>query len=119
MATTPIQDKRREARLAASLPVSFRLKDSSGVPKRSLIKDLSSRGLRLITNNLIPKHSSILLELELKELPHILNMAGRIAWIRNLGLTERYHIGVEFQDINKETKHKLEEYLQLQSALSG
>ena len=111
------QDKRRDARLNIDLAVSFRHKDSPQA-FRSVIKHLSNRGLKLIVDNCLPKGSSLLLGLGLKELPQILNISGRVAWVKNLGFSNRYHIGVEFLDLNKETKGVLEQYLNVRAALN-
>ena len=116
MVNTLREEKRKERRVEAYLPIRFRFKDSSR-RQSSLIRDLSSGGLRLIADSFLPKQSSVLLELELKELPYMLNMAGKIAWVKNLGFADRCYAGVKFQDLDKETRGKLEEYLQLQSAL--
>jgi len=77
----------------------------------SLTKDLSIGGIRFFSGHFIPLHSILKLEIKLKFLPRIIYAIARIVWIKEIFDDERYDIGVEFIEINKQDLRLLDHYL--------
>lgn len=78
---------------------------------RSLTQDLSIGGIRFFSKSFIPARSVLKVEIKLKYIPRVINALARIMWIREVFENERYEVGVEFIDINKEDSNFLNYYL--------
>lgn len=91
-----IQEKRRFARVTFREPVQFRTaKDPEFFG--SLAYDISSEGLRFQTENFIPLNESLMLELKLSA-QNSLSLHGRVIWVQMVPHSDRYQIGVQFDD---------------------
>ena len=78
---------------------------------RKLTQDLSLRGARFISDNFIPIHAILKLEIKLMDMPRMINAVARVAWIREIFDDENFEVGVEFMDISKEDSRFLNEHL--------
>lgn len=90
------QEKRRFERVSFREPVQFKAaKDAefSG----SLAYDISSEGLRFQTENFIPLNESLMLELQLSA-QKSLSLHGKVIWVQMVPHSDRYQIGVQFDD---------------------
>ena len=90
------QEKRRFTRVSFREPVQFKApKDAefSG----SLAYDISEEGLRFQTDNFIPLNESLILELQLST-QNSLSLHGKVMWVQMVPHSDRYQIGVKFDD---------------------
>ena len=67
-----------------------------------MTQDLSLGGVRFISDNFIPMHAILKLEIKLMDTPKMINAIGRVVWIREIFDDENFEVGVEFMDIDKE-----------------
>ncbi len=105
-------EKRKSMRFEAILD-AFQIHDMVlGVPEKikSRIKDISRGGLRLFTENLLPKGSSVKLEMNIPGDNFPLFTLNEVMWSRKTG-ESGYETGVRFTDIKKEDKSRLLDYV--------
>ena len=62
----------------------------------SLAYDISQEGLRFQTDKFIPLNESLMLELKLAQESLMLN--GKVIWVQMVPHSDRYQIGVRFDD---------------------
>lgn len=79
--------------------------------RRKLTQDLSLGGVRFISDNFIPMHAILKLEIKLMDTLSMINAVARVAWIREIFDDENFEVGAEFMDINKEDLRLLNEHL--------
>lgn len=79
--------------------------------RRKLTQDLSLGGARFISDNFIPIHAILKLEIKLMDTPRMINAVARVAWIREIFDDENFEVGLEFIDVDKEDLRFLNEHL--------
>ena len=79
--------------------------------RRKLTQDLSLGGARFISDNFIPIHAILKLEIKLMDTPKMINAVARVVWIREIFDDENFEVGVEFMDISTEDLAFLNEHL--------
>lgn len=79
--------------------------------RRKLTQDLSLGGARFISDNFIPIHAILKLEIKLMDTPRMINAVARVVWIREIFDDENFEVGAEFMDISKEDSRFLNEHL--------
>ncbi len=90
------QEKRRFARVSFREPVQFKAAKDT-VFSGSLAYDISEEGLRFQTDNFIPLNESLMLELKL-DIEKSLSLHGKVIWVQMVPHSDRYQIGVKFDD---------------------
>lgn len=105
-------DKRRHPRTDIQLPLRYRDPLSHPSPARNAqARDLSPGGLRFQTEEFLPRDTTLILELRLRESARPVRSIARVAWARIMPSGHRYEIGSEFVEIVLSEKKALEEFM--------
>jgi len=103
-----MEDKRKEPRTPISFPVACDF-----LPQQSyfytVCKDLSSCGIRLITNDFIPRGR--LLKINLNLIDKVIDLKAKVMWCNKQRYSDRYYTGLEFADVDKTNQAYLKGFL--------
>lgn len=103
-----MDDKRKFPRVGVSFPVECKT-----LPARSYFytvsKDLSLGGMKIISNNFLPKDDTLKVNINL--IDNMLNLKAKVTWCNKERLSERYSTGLEFIETPKNSKEKLFQFL--------
>jgi len=105
-------EKRKFMRFEALLD-AFQLHDMVPGPPEKIaarIRDISREGLRVFTKNLLPKGSSVKLEMNIPGDNFPAFAFNEVMWSRKAGKAG-YETGMRFKDIKEEDKARLLEYV--------
>ena len=106
---TPWDEKRKAFRLRESLPIRYEL-IPRGKYGNGLTEDISENGVRLTLDEFIPKLSKMSLMINLMpDKPVELN--AEVRWAERVSHSYHYEVGLEFQDVNSDTKRSISEYV--------
>lgn len=78
----------------------------------SVCNDISLGGACLSDSRFIAPQTQV--DLEINLLSRLLRARGKVAWAYPLPHSDRYHWGVEFQEMPPEEKNYLKDYIDLQ-----
>ncbi len=103
-----MDDKRKFPRIGVSFPV-----ECKALPARSYFytvsKDLSLGGMKIVSNNFLPKDDTLKVNINL--IDSILNLKAKVSWCNKERLSERYSTGLEFIETPENSKEKLFQFL--------
>ena len=101
-------ENRAFPRAGISFPIECR-----PIPERNYFytvsKDLSLGGVKIISNQFLPKNDTIKVSINL--IDKVLNLKARVAWCNQEKMSDRYSTGLEFVETNKQSKEKLISFL--------
>jgi c-di-GMP-binding flagellar brake protein YcgR len=63
-----------------------------------LAQDLSQGGVSVFSHEFVPVNTFINVQIQLKDAMKIMDVQGRVVWVRFQPLTEMYQLGLEFSD---------------------
>ena len=112
-----MREKRRDLRINEENRVKIRLasKDDE-YPDRKLsfhmTKDLSKRGIKILSNTFLPVNRTLRVELSVLNPPRMISALGKIRWIKSRYTDDMYEIGIEFVDMTPENIKILQEHIQ-------
>lgn len=114
MAQLPFKWEERRATPRLKLqeaPLRYQIR---GYPESCCAKcdDISRGGLNFVNNRFIPRGTALMIEVNL--LSRVLSFIGRVAWARSLPHSDRYRIGIEFQETSLQDRNFLSDYISLQ-----
>lgn len=113
------QEKRAESRITAYLPTDY---DIIGQAKKEFgsttSRDLSQKGIKILTEKFYPPGTKFLLKLNLKEINKILELMAQSKWASNIQFSNRYQNGLCFDDLTPQQKRTLEEYINLKQTIT-
>lgn len=89
-------ERRIDKRVEFREPIQYRSHDSEKV-QGSLGYDLSQSGVRFQTEDFLPLHKSLSLHMDLGA-GQSLDMNGQVVWVQMVPHSERYHVGINFED---------------------
>ena len=102
------EERRRFPRIGISFPVECNL-----APKKSYFytvsKDLSSGGLKILTDTFLAKGSTIKINLNL--INQLVPAKARVAWCNKERFGDRYAVGLEITEINQRGRQELSTFL--------
>ncbi len=78
---------------------------------KSVIRDISLGGCKIVIPKPIPKGSIIKIGLELETLNKPLELSAEIIWIREMESNRKYEAGLKFIYSNPEQQQQIEKYL--------
>ncbi|MDP8259668.1 MAG: PilZ domain-containing protein [Candidatus Gygaella obscura] len=104
------QNKRNTNRLRMHLPITYKVMSNPKFGK-TVTKDISKSGMRMISENFIPPLTELTLQINL--FSKILNPTAKVIWSQRLPYSDRYQVGVKFDQINGPESRYLEDYLLL------
>ncbi len=90
-------DARKFRRVPFTRPVRF---DALNQERFSghLAQDLSQGGLRCFSHEFVPVNTLVNLQIQLKDRMKVIDLQGRVVWVRFQPMTETYQLGLEFLD---------------------
>jgi Tfp pilus assembly protein PilZ len=90
------EDKRKFVRVECREPIQYRTSSDSGFVG-SLAYDIGEGGLRFQTDSFIPLKEPLSVNLVLN--PEMsLSIHGQVVWVQMVPHSDRYHIGLKFDD---------------------
>lgn len=105
-----MQERRRAVRLAAWIPIAYRLEGREGM-SHSLTRNLSEVGMSLLAETYLPPGTRMQIVMEQSSCPS-LRLQGTVVWSEPLvangqGSPRAYESGVEFVDITSEQRKEV------------
>jgi hypothetical protein len=76
-----------------------------------LTEDISVKGIRIQSEKFLPLNSTLKIQLSLREPSRVLNILGKIRWIRKLKACEVFEMGIEIVETSKEDSGALKHHL--------
>jgi hypothetical protein len=112
-----MRDKRKAARIAEKAPATISPSDYSDPETekkltRCLTQDISVMGIKIQSENFFPMNSTLRIQLSLKEPSRLINMVGKIRWIRKLKASDVYEMGIEIVGTSKEDHVALKRHIE-------
>lgn len=106
------EEKRRYPRIKMAIPVEYKkLRESPGIKKGTLTKDLSTGGVRFITDEFLAFTARMVVDINLPLPERPVSVLSKVAWIKKLPVDDTYEIGNQFLEISKDDKNRLSSYL--------
>lgn len=103
------EERRRAIRIKENLELHYELKPE-GKYGSCLTQDISEGGASIVCDTFMPRFSRMLIRLNLD--PHkVIDLIGAIAWSQRIPNSYRYQTGVEFTDINQQTRSEIADYV--------
>ena len=106
------QDKRRFPRMKIRVPLRCQVRGAQEF-NNVLTDNISSGGLGFVHDSFIAPSTNLMLEVNV--LLSVLNPIGRVAWASPLPHSDKYMLGVEFVEIDREQKKCLDDFLEMQT----
>jgi c-di-GMP-binding flagellar brake protein YcgR len=101
-------DKRRENRVAEETKVTIKIlpEDNYAHDKTvvyALTKDISSGGIKILTDKMLPVDTLLQIELTLTKLRKLVTLNGKVRWVNRLYDDDVFEMGIEFIDTAPES----------------
>lgn len=111
-----MEDRRREPRLKEENEVTITVVSGEGdIPSETVIqnrsKDISASGARIQANLYLPVNTLVMMEVKLSTVRQMINVLGKIKWIKIIIEDEAYEAGVEFVSSPNDAIRKLRDYV--------
>ncbi len=103
-------DQRSETRHSCFVPVEG--KEGSEFDRTRTI-DISRHGIGLISSQNVGINQKIALEIVLKPNTEPVMVIGVVKWVRKLGVSEQYRVGMVFSEIISGSSTRLDKYFSL------
>lgn len=103
-------EKRKFYRFPLNTPLHYKIRGAAEFGS-SVTKDISVGGLRFVVDKYISPSTYLMLEFNL--LSKIINPIGRVKWLQPLPHSNRYQMGLEFIELEPESKNFLSDYINL------
>jgi len=112
-----MQDKRKAARISEKAPATvspsgYGAPDIDQKLTRCLTEDISIKGIKIQSENFFPMNSTLKIQLSLKEPSRLINMVGKIRWIRKLKASDAYEMGIEIVGTSREDHVALKRHIE-------
>ena len=105
-----LPEKRQSPRIALKEPISYSIR-GTGKYTAAIGENISSGGLRLTNQSFIAPKTRLMLQIKL--LSRVVTPIGEVAWTNHLAHTDNYSSGVEFLEIDRDTKMYLNDFMQI------
>lgn len=109
MYLTPWDEKRRAFRLKAGLPLQYEFINENRYGN-VLTQDISESGVRMISDAFMPRMTKLNLQINLTPLK-LIKLNGEIKWSQRVPHSYHYQAGIEFKDLDHDTRRSLSEYV--------
>lgn len=111
-----MKNQRKELRLKEEHKLTFAIVSEDKNPIDGNIylafsEDISSGGIKILSNKLLEKGTLLEIELSLGRKNKVIHLIGRVQWIKHLYDGELFAIGVMFEDNPPEITMSLMEYI--------
>ena len=105
---SPVSNQRSEARYNCLVPVEG--KEGSEFDQTKTL-DISQHGIVLISPRSIGINQKIALEIVLKPNTEPVMVIGVVKWVRRIGVSDQYRVGMIFSEIISGSSTRLDKYL--------
>ena len=105
---SPASNQRTETRLNCYVPVEG--KDGSEFDQTKTL-DISRHGIGFLSSHPIAINQKIALEIVLKPNTEPVMVIGVVKWVRKIGVSEQYRVGMVFSEIISGSPTRLDKYL--------
>ncbi|MDP2938890.1 MAG: PilZ domain-containing protein [Candidatus Omnitrophota bacterium] len=103
-------ERRKFRRASLDTPLRYKFKQANEFGS-TITRDISEGGLKLNLEKFVPINTDFVLELGLDKLSNIINAVGKVVWVTKIPHSERYQLGLEFQEINEQHKRDISSYI--------
>src|SRR4030042_5266329 len=79
---------------------------------RCLTEDISIKGMKIQSERFLPINSTLKIQLSLRDPLRLLNVWGKIRWVRKLKACEVYEMGIEIVGTSKEDLGVLKRHIE-------
>nr|CAX68989.1 probable Type IV pilus assembly protein PilZ [uncultured bacterium] len=107
-------EKRKYQRTQISLPVEAQVLSSKRY-FHTVSKDISLVGIRIIMNEFIAHDNSLRLDVNL--IDRVLPLKAKLIWCNQERLSDRYVVGLEFVELDLETRDHIVQFLHLANSI--
>ncbi len=108
----PLGEQRRYKRINADLALEYKdLKKISGLPKGSLLKNISEGGICFHSNDFMSLACRLILNISLPNTVKPIKAISKVAWIKRLPLGDQYELGNQFLEISKEDRAYIADFV--------
>ncbi len=104
-----MENRRKTERFSCLVPVDGQ---SNGLFCNTNTVDISRNGVGLISSHKIPLNQQIALELQLDENGEPVLVIGKVKWVKKIGTTGNYRIGLHFENIVDGPVSRLDKYFE-------
>ncbi|HNX82110.1 MAG TPA: PilZ domain-containing protein [Candidatus Omnitrophota bacterium] len=104
-------EKRRFPRIGFKFPLSYKIRGSCEFDQ-TIANDISCGGLSFVENRFLAPETRLMFEIKI--LDKVLHPIGRIAWANQLPHSNRYNLGVEFLEMEMDTRDYLCDFVDMQ-----
>ena len=103
-------EKRRYRRVAYQEAIHYQF------PERTkfggcLSKDISIGGIQLNFNDFVPVNTDLTVSVKIKDIPKIIDVSGRVVWVKQVPYSDRYKLGLEFTNTKPFTVESIHSYV--------
>ena len=100
-----IKERRKYIRLSTDIKFSYKLKDSKGIVKKSLTKNISPSGISGLVDKVIKKSDLLELNIEVPNFKKPISAIGKVIWTAD-EKADKIDVGIKFEEIDMGMKNK-------------
>ena len=108
-----MENARKSPRISTDLKLISR---TTGNSVESRIINMSSGGVFIKTNHLLPVDAEFPLSLQLPDDPDIITLRARVVWTKSIAGASPAGMGIQFVDISGDIEHKITAFLKISAA---
>ena len=104
-----MNDKRQYIRQECTYPLQLKALTMDGTQfiRNSFSNNISEIGLGITSFDFFPVNEKVHLQLFTSAWGHLLEIIGRVVWIKRVPSQDRFKIGIEFVDTSESLKQKI------------
>lgn len=102
------KERRKYSRLNSFHLLKYRLvSEPQKEPVLATIRDISGGGIRILTEEEIPKSSILQVYINFPQFPQPVPSVAKVVWSRRLKSVKKYESGLEFMEIDEGLRHDM------------
>ncbi len=106
------EERRRYPRAQCDFALQYRnLNKNYSQATGALAKEISASGIKFISNSFLSVFTLLKVELLIESDIHSVSLTARVVWVQKLPYNENFMIGLEFLNIENETRAKIIRYV--------
>ncbi len=108
-----MEEKRKFIRLELPIEVKYRISIDPVVENKSLSKDISAGGLRMILKEKLPPGLLLEIKINIPDDERLISTSGEIVWQDEIVIDRevKYETGIRFVNISTEDREKISRYI--------
>ena len=104
------KEQRQFPRVPLHAPLHFQIKTTSKFGS-TVSRDISEGGIRFLSDDFIPVGTSMILEINLGNIPKYINAVAEAVWEQKIPHSERYQLGLRFSELDEVYYQDICEYV--------